>query len=174
MSIIADALKKAESARRGSEAIAPGRGAETKMGGPARSGRHAAYAMLIAMAVILFIVSGSIAFLIIRDNARNGPADDDRRIGGIDSLRYKTASLLSAETPASEIPLSLPPILLAAESGELDLSGIMYAPDRPMAVVNNNIYSVGDSVRGFAIVEIGRDYVIFTDGETKHAVKLNR
>jgi len=46
----------------------------------------------------------------------------------------------------------------------LSLSGIMWDPDNPMAIINGQLVSVGDQVERYQVVTITQDDVSVTDG----------
>lgn len=52
----------------------------------------------------------------------------------------------------------------AAGTRGLALSGILWDPTKPMAILNDQMVSVGDEVEGYQVLEIGTDRVLITDG----------
>lgn len=96
----------------------------------------------------------------------------------------EVAALLPEEPPqavpaAAEFPAGWKdnPFLIersAAPTGDLSggvrtpadavLTGILWDPNRPSAVVNNRVVGVGDSVGPWTVAEIRRDRVILSDG----------
>ena len=49
------------------------------------------------------------------------------------------------------------------------LSGIVWDEAGPIAIINNEIFGVGDVIEGNTIVEIKKDRVILSDGTTAFA-----
>ena len=52
-----------------------------------------------------------------------------------------------------------PSISFAEVSKAIKLNGIMYTTKNPLAVVNGGIWSPGEEVNGFKIIEIGKDFI---------------
>ena len=53
----------------------------------------------------------------------------------------------------------------ATTPGEYSLSGILWDPRAPSAIVDNRVVNVGDQIGPWRIVEIQRDRVILSNGE---------
>ena len=52
----------------------------------------------------------------------------------------------------------------ANDSHGLSLSGILWDERQPMAVINNQMVRVGETIEGYTVVEITQDAVSVTDG----------
>ena len=46
----------------------------------------------------------------------------------------------------------------------LSLNGILWNDQQPMAIINDQTVRVGESIEGYTVVEIGKDFVSVTDG----------
>lgn len=57
-----------------------------------------------------------------------------------------------------------PPTLTAASPGGLHLSGILWDPVQPLAVINGQTAVVGDTVGRYRVTQILQDRVTLTDG----------
>jgi hypothetical protein len=66
------------------------------------------------------------------------------------------------------------PITISQVNNSLELSGIMYTPKKPLAVINNNIWGVGDTVSGFRILEIKEDAVRVGMESQEFVIKLKK
>lgn len=57
---------------------------------------------------------------------------------------------------------------VGSPSGErrYELNGILWDPQRPSAIINNQVVSVGDRLRGWQVMEIRKDRVVLSDGAT--------
>ncbi|MEI8350174.1 MAG: hypothetical protein WCI77_08480 [Candidatus Omnitrophota bacterium] len=62
----------------------------------------------------------------------------------------------------------------AKEDSSINLSGIIWDTKNPKAVINGEILSVGEKVKGNLIVEIRPDKVILSDGERQFEVSMNK
>jgi len=54
----------------------------------------------------------------------------------------------------------------------LILSGIAYEGTRSMAVINDNIYTVGEFINGAEIIKIGKNTVLLKDGDDNIELKV--
>ena len=50
------------------------------------------------------------------------------------------------------------------ETGELKLSGILWDPNGPMAIINGEMHHAGELLEGYRIIEITQDHVSVSDG----------
>ena len=67
--------------------------------------------------------------------------------------------LMDREQPQDGEPIS------ATAPGEYSLSGILWDPRAPSAIVDNRVVNVGDQIGPWRIVEIQKDRVILSNGE---------
>lgn len=66
------------------------------------------------------------------------------------------------------------PITISQVNNSLQLSGIMYTPKKPLAVINSNIWGIGDVVNDFKIVEIKEDSVKVMAESQEFVIKLKK
>ena len=59
-------------------------------------------------------------------------------------------------------------------NGSIKLNGVMYKPDKALAVINGSIWAEGDRIGNFKIDEIGRDFVRVSAGKREFVVRLKR
>jgi len=79
------------------------------------------------------------------------------------------------EIPPEQESISIPiPVTISQVNSSLQLSGIMYTPKRPLAVINNSIWAVGDTVDDFKIIEINKTSVKVADESQEFVLKLKR
>jgi hypothetical protein len=57
---------------------------------------------------------------------------------------------------------------------DLELSGIMWSPKKPLAVINNRVVKVGDKIFGSTVIEIRKDKVILNNGSADFELKLSK
>ncbi len=69
--------------------------------------------------------------------------------------------------PQPQVDVHLDAAEIDALRQEFQLTAILTAADRAMAVINGRPLQVGQSVSGFRLSEIGADYVILRKGEQK-------
>ncbi len=60
-------------------------------------------------------------------------------------------------------------------SGErpYQLKGILWDPQRPSAIINNQVVGVGDRLHGWQVMEIQKDRVILSDGATTRELTVS-
>lgn len=56
---------------------------------------------------------------------------------------------------------------------ELELTGILWDPQNPEALINDKICGKGDRIGGFQVIEIRENKVILSDGARQIELKLN-
>lgn len=64
------------------------------------------------------------------------------------------------------------PVVLKGGSTSYFLSGILWDPQAPSAIINNQVLSVGDRVGGWQVKEIQRDKVILSDGDSTQTLRV--
>ena len=86
------------------------------------------------------------------------------------------AALLAPEVPAqreaqreraAQLAWGRDPFMRGARAGQasgLTLSGVLWDPNQPMAIINGQMVHVGDELEGYRILEITQDRVSVTDG----------
>jgi hypothetical protein len=75
-----------------------------------------------------------------------------------------------------ETPAVVPdaPVTLAEVNASIKLNGIMYTPEKPLAVINDSIWTEGDIVGKFKILEIGKDFVKVGHGKSEFNIRLKK
>lgn len=77
--------------------------------------------------------------------------------------------------PSPPAPLPQPPAITLAEVNKsIDLNGIMYTPEKPLAVINGYIWGEGDYIGEFRVSEIKEDFVKVTVDEQGFVIRLKR
>lgn len=71
-----------------------------------------------------------------------------------------------------EIERRTTPTLSATTPGGHTLSGILWDPKAPSAVIDNQLVSVGDKLNSWEVVEIHKEEVILSDGLTTQTLKV--
>ena len=68
------------------------------------------------------------------------------------------------------------PFLRARGEGSsgLALSGILWDPSTPMAIINGTTLTVGSQVDGWQITEIGQDHVTVNDGTKTYQLRIEQ
>lgn len=146
MSIISEALKKAQ--------IVPG------------SARRKFIVKKPAIFLLFFLML-ALSFFLYRSLAEKKPVE-----------------LVSepVETPVA-VEEKEPPFFSQAQSLELSpdqvtdvihLTGIMYTPKKPLAVVNGGVWSEGEYIGKFKIQEIGQDFLKISSNGRESVIKLRR
>jgi hypothetical protein len=70
-------------------------------------------------------------------------------------------------------PFSLAPIIPSEKySSDTHLNGIVWDKTSPMAIINDEIVKIGDSVGGKIVVDIKQDRVILNDGSKDFELRL--
>ncbi|MCX5710266.1 MAG: hypothetical protein NT088_06060, partial [Candidatus Omnitrophica bacterium] len=57
---------------------------------------------------------------------------------------------------------------------DLTLSGIMWSPKNPLAVINDRIVKAGDKILGSVVIEIDKEKVILNNGSADFELKLGK
>jgi hypothetical protein len=57
---------------------------------------------------------------------------------------------------------------------DLNLSGIMWSPKKPLAVINERVVKAGDKIFGSVVIEIRKDKVILNNGSADFELKLSK
>ena len=59
-------------------------------------------------------------------------------------------------------------------SESIVLKGIMYMPKKPLAIINNSIWTEGERVGSFKILEIKKDFIRVASGGEEFVIRLKR
>jgi len=81
---------------------------------------------------------------------------------------------VEVEIAEAVVQAVLAPITLAEVNETIKVSGIMYTPQKPLAVINDSIWGEGDIVGKFKIIEIERDFIKVDSSGREFIVKLKR
>ncbi|MBL7156809.1 MAG: hypothetical protein ISS92_01465 [Candidatus Omnitrophica bacterium] len=187
MSIIADALKKAQRfSQKKDQEPAKSASGEAENKEPEKKKRSPAfYVFTGSTAVVLSILSIVLMFrffgqdLLANIKGRSGPVDNPAT-----SVVKIEKPLHIVETPAigavkekKLVPKKVPTsrsISTYELNKAVKLNGIMYTPERPLAVINNNIWGEGDEIGKFKIVEIRKDFVKVAANGQEFVIRLKR
>lgn len=175
MSIIAEALKKAQETHKEAR-VGPSKPPEPSKTTPRKPplprtkkrafpfyiyARAAIIVAFLSVAVFLFYLSKQYSV-----EEKIAPPEE--------KAESQSYVLWPAETPEEKFPVVPKPITLNRVSEEINLSGIMYTPQRPLAVINGNIWSEGDEVGNYRILQIGKNFIkVSRDGE-EFEIRLKR
>ncbi|MFH1190692.1 MAG: hypothetical protein V1670_00640 [Candidatus Omnitrophota bacterium] len=85
-------------------------------------------------------------------------------------LEQQADSLELKRDPFTAAPITSEKAL----SGEVDLTGILWDKDKPLAIINGDIIKKGERLGSKTIIEIKRDRVILSDGSALYEIKLKR
>jgi len=69
---------------------------------------------------------------------------------------------------------SLPSLTFAEVNKSIDLDGIMYTPEKPLAIINGAVWGEGDYIGKFEISKIEKDFIEVTSGGQEFVIKLKR
>lgn len=58
------------------------------------------------------------------------------------------------------------------DAADLKLAGILWDKEKPQAIINNEVVSVGNSISSYIVVEIKQYSVVLTDGSNVFELKL--
>ncbi len=170
MSIISDALKKAENARRIALGEIP---TKQEPGGEERAHKDALnkngprpqerFGLAVFFVLVLAFVSGW--YLLSRKSAKTEPAGTTAK--PVIETPVKAESVL--DVPYEGViyksentgPLLKPDLPTPATPPLLTLNGIMYSAQMRYAVINNGMFQEGDLVNGAKVIRIEKDTVIF-------------
>ena len=83
------------------------------------------------------------------------------------AMRKRPVALLS--TPSA--PMSAQP---ASFDETIKLNGIMYTPEKPLAVINDNVWSEGEYIGIYQIVDIGKDFIKLDANGQEFVIMLKR
>jgi len=176
MSIIFEALEKAQKKSR------PARTPKTKATKIRKM--HPRSRLKYAPLILVILVGGAAAYFLSSspharawfDTLKIAVIQNDRGVSeNADDRVVKVNKVLSTERNPGPSSLG---VLKRPEHMDVDeivkLSGIMYTPEMPLAVINDAIWCEGESIEEFRIQEIGKDYLILDSGGKEHTIRLRR
>lgn len=170
MSLINDALKRAQEAQRPDKPASASsiRTIEVR-------DRSQPYTNRILVIVIFVLLAAAVAFiglamtgrLVVKKNmAAQTPAPPVAAPQPAPAAvaTAPIAPVQPAPTPVAPTPVpavALAPLILP---DSLHVQGVAYDPVRPWAIVSGKMVYLGDVVKGVRIAEIGRNFVVFSNG----------
>jgi len=178
MSIISDALKKAQDRRTGTIP----RSESTGSHGPAAG--HSPARKSIVIGILALLVISGLAFGVLARRGMQatvaaGPGTDK---DAASPLSHSVKEAVSpVRTAAETLAARLPKIIGTPASSEEpkpakmpapELNGIMYSPTKPQAVVNGEMVSEGETAGGWTVEKIFPDRVLLSSGEEETELKL--
>jgi len=200
MSIIADALKKAEQSSRNAKdakrpvtqpkkpviKIEPAARTKKRFFLGAGKFKFEALRPVLYIGIVLtaFVFAGFLSAYLLRRNPSERPRAtpspgvpfSDTAIGGEQKesssyAMFPEQVVQKTKTP----PLTLPAVVTLTEVNEaIRLNGIMYTAEAPLAVINNNIWNEGENIGKFIIQEIGEDFVRISARGQEFVIRLKR
>lgn len=179
MSIIAQALEKAEKSARGAgktKRFRPGipevKEIKAEKRRPSMQGATVIFLVLLiaaaAYAVNRSLITGGFT-------AKTPAAREISEVRGIaDAPSAALPPLAEAKESAKILP-TVPKALTPDDVKDMvRLTGIMYTPERPLAVVNDAVWSEGEHVGDFKILKIGEDFLKVDRDGSEFVLKLKR
>ncbi|MCQ9206600.1 MAG: hypothetical protein NG740_01785 [Omnitrophica bacterium] len=174
MSIISQALEKAEKSTRVK--------GEARRFRPERTGAkkiktQKRLPFLWRVAVIFFVFLIVAAAYTVNRSWMAGEVTTEMPVAReISEVRDIADALLAAETKESAKILPVAPKALSLDevNGMVRLTGIMYTPQRPLAVVNDAVWSEGEHVGEFKILKIGENFLRVDRNGSEFVLRLKR
>ena len=88
---------------------------------------------------------------------------------------YDTLETISSRIELKRDPFTAAPIVPdKGLASEVILTGILWDPHKPLAIINGNIVKKGERSGDKTVVDIRRDRIILSDGESLSELKLAR
>lgn len=136
--------------------------------------------------VVILIVLGALAVLSLIRGILT-PSKIRREIASRSVVVRKTQPLTAAEAVAPSVRGTrrtdfaswgrspfMPRKTKARTFTELTLDGILWDKRKPLAVINDEMVGIGDTVGGNTVVDIKEDRVILNDGTTNFQLRLGQ
>jgi len=171
MSIIAEALKKAQGAsiqktpQQKEEASPPPVRKDPRTSTPSKKTLPQPYARRVLAGGIIIILTAILFFAF----PHQAPTEKEA------SLTEKSTYVVEQKTEKTQVSQKMPaPVTLTEANKEINLNGIMYTPQKALAVINKSIWGVGDVIGKFTILKIGKDYVTIGSGSSSFDIRLKR
>jgi len=180
MSIISDALKKAQSRRHEDPAPGPGSFAGVVQAPHhIRRSKRALMRPILLLGGIFFVISviGLSSFLYIKlssaGSAKTVPSVEGTPETALEPDTTPAAANASAisTSPSGSKTVKTQFMRMIPEKLPI-LGGIMYSPQEPQAILNGKIVREGSTLDGFTVNRILRDKVMVTSGEIEHELKM--
>jgi hypothetical protein len=124
---------------------------------------------------LIFFIFGAVRYALLKKAAvKEGMAYKPEKVPGSGDLFLK----LEAEAKQVELkrdPFTSNPVpSVKASAYGVQLSGIVWDKDKPMAIINGRVVKVGDNVDGRMVSVIKQDRVVLNDGISEIELKLGR
>lgn len=167
MSIIAEALEKAQKSEQKTADLSRG---NAPLRNPKPKSR-AIFPFLRRFLVILLALSFiPLAYFLWHNPAKNPtPPPPEEPV--------HEEPIVSVETVEEPLQIPVLPITVKEEGFPLKtikLTGIMHAPEKPLAVINGSIWGEGEYIEKFKILEIGKDFLRLEKDGRVFTVRLKR
>ncbi|OGW75780.1 MAG: hypothetical protein A2Z72_05190 [Omnitrophica bacterium RBG_13_46_9] len=176
MSIISEALKKAQESSR---YASPGLKIKKPAAPPADRTKRKPLSFNIPLIIFILVLLAGPAFFFLRQNPARSTAV--RQPVPEKELAPKSEFEESArkEKPLAESKRDIVPPSIASGMDfqyreSINLNGIMYTPEKPLAIINNSVMAQGDTVGEFTILRIERDSVRFGFKDEEFVIRLKR
>lgn len=136
----------------------------------------------VLVAVFLLAWANSRKFLKSKTAAKNNvsPAQEPARRSGGEGAAAAIAPVESDESlpwkrcPFSGKVYSGSQAPVRADSAGFTLSGIVWDSEKPRAIINDKIVSIGAGIGGYTVIEIKTDRVILSDGSRDLEIKVGQ
>ena len=179
MSIISEALKKAQSKRTEELVLRSGDDGSVILQSPTTSHstefRQPRIILYVAIILAVFILAGAALLYWNQHSIKSDPNESVSKTNKAekDVNRLPGFSSPTIQKNTVKAPLIAPPIIAAIVPKKTPtLEGIMYSPLRPQAILNGRIVSNGDTIDGFTVVEIFPDMVTIKSGEKTLTLRM--
>jgi hypothetical protein len=168
MSIITEALEKAQKPNQkiGRSPVASIRGKRR----PPLSAKR----FVIALLIFSLIPSAYFLSQILINKELTVYEETRSSTGNVEALLAELDLALEEEAPPapSQAAVSSPAVPDADVAETIKLTGIMYTPENPLAVINDSIWREGDSIGEVKILKIGKDFLKVDSSGRERTIKL--
>jgi hypothetical protein len=179
MSIISEALKKAQSKRTEELVLRSGDDGsvilQSRTTPHSTKSRQPRIILYVAIVLAVFILAGAALLYWNQHSIKSDPNEFISEIKktekpGKQSIGFSSSTIHKNTTKS---PPVVPPIVakIVPKKGPT-LEGIMYSPLRPQAILNGRIVSIGDAIDGFTVVGILPDMVTLKSGEETLTLRI--
>ncbi|MFH1594164.1 MAG: hypothetical protein ABID09_05670 [Candidatus Omnitrophota bacterium] len=178
MSIIAEALKKAQ---RESSGVKKPR-MRVNVQEPIAIKKKSVFRFItLAVSVLLLLILAGISFYRLNQNSaliRSKLSFLVREIPSTDDESKETRGSRRAERKDEPVrgtvptPKNVDPI--DKTDLPLDLNGIMYTPNMPLVILNGRVLAKDNTIEGYTVSEIGKDFVKLKLGNEEFELRLGR
>lgn len=175
MSLIHSALKKAEG-EKGTSKLPPPPFQDSSTKPPSLQKEGKKYGKFLRWGVLLLGVG--IGFFWIQKNlfVEKKPAvppvvflPEEKPLKPVETVESPSPPEIE-EAPVP--PVSTPPSPSILLKSSILLNGIVQGEGEPFAVLNNQIFRVGDEIEGAVLLKIGRDFVVLKENGEEFQIKM--